>query len=376
MNRRDMLGFGLGALGAMTALSRTASAQRHLELGLPAPTKSYRRIGTEAAFATQPQLDGFREIGKYLSDSPDLSFTRMLLADSAYSRDMTPRLLNIGEGRIAELDADGVAMQVLSLTSPGVQIFSPDAAHGIAQASNDILYEAIRKHPTRFAGLAAIAPHDPKRSVQEMERAVKKLELNGFIINSHTNGEYLDQEKFWPILEAAEALDRPIYIHPRSLPDAALPPFNVYGLGGASWGYAVETGTHGMRLLFSGVFDRFPKLQVALGHMGEGIPYWVYRFDHMYEKAKANWGSGALKERPSTYLKRNMMITTSGMFSVPVLKYCMEVIGVDNIMWAADYPYQANREAAAFLDNADISEADRIKIYSGNAERFFHLRTA
>jgi len=374
MNRRELLGLA-GALGAVAAFPRAAAAQRSLELDLPAPTKQYRRIGTEAAFATQPQFDGFREVGKFLSESRDLNFTQMLLTDNPYSRDMAPRLLNIGDNRVAEMDADGVAMQVLSLTSPGVQLFTPDVAVAIARESNDILHDAIRKHPTRFVGLAAIAPHDPKRAVQEMDRAINQLGLNGFIVNSHTDGQYLDEEKFWPILEAAEALDRPIYIHPRSLPDASIKPFDVYGLAGASWGYAVETGTHGMRLLFSGAFDRFPKLRIALGHMGEGIPYWVYRFDHMYEKAKANWGTGSLKEKPSFYLKRNMMITTSGMFSEPVLKYCMEVIGVDNIMWAADYPYQANREAAAFMDNAAISEEDRVKLYSGNAERFFHIKS-
>ncbi len=373
MHRRNLLGLA-GAAGAAAMLPGVARAQRSLEEGLPVPTGNYRRIGTEAAFATQPQLEAFRAVRKYLEDSPELAFAGILLGDNAYAKDMTPRLLNIGEGRIAEMDSDGVAMQVLSLTSPGVQIFSADTATAVARESNDILAEAIRKNPSRFAGLAAIAPHAPEESVKEMERAVNKLGLNGFIVNSHTDGEYLDQEKFWPILEAAEALDRPIYIHPRTLPKEALGPFNAYGLQGASWGFAVETGTHGMRLLFSGAYDRFPGLKVVLGHMGEGIPYWVYRFDHMYEKAKANWGTGGLKEKPSHYLKRNMMITTSGMFSEPVLKYCMEVIGADNIMWAADYPYQANREAGVFLDAADISEDEKVKIYSGNAERVFHLR--
>jgi len=372
MDRRNLLGLA-GALGAAALLPKAAQAQKSIEGGFPKPTGKYKRISTEEAFATRPQLEGFRDIGKYLDEGADLSFTQILLGDSPYARDMTPRLLDIGEGRIAELDADGVAMQVLSLTSPGVQMFSADTAVSIARESNDILVEAVRKYPTRFAGLAAFAPQDPKRAVIEMERAINELKLNGFILNSHTAGHYMDEEQFWPILEAAEALDRPIYIHPRSLPEASIAPFRPYGLGGASWGYAVETGTHGMRLLFSGVFDRFPRLKIVLGHMGEGIPYWVYRFDHMYNTAKQNWGSGGLKETPSFYLKRNMMITTSGMFSEPVLKYCMEVIGVDNILWAADYPYQDNREAAAFLDKAKISEADKIKIYSGNAERVFHL---
>ncbi len=373
MQRRDILGLA-GAIGAAAALPGVANAQRSLEEGrFPKPSGKYKRIGTEAAFATQPQLDGFRDIGKYLAEGADLSFTQILLGDSDYAKDMTPRLLNIGEGRIAEMDDGGVAMQVLSLTSPGVQLFSADTAVSIARESNDILAEAIAKHPSRFAGLAALSPQDPKRAVVEMERAVTRLGLNGFIVNSHTDGHYLDEEQNWPILEAAEALGRPIYIHPRSLPETSIAPFRPYGLGGASWGYAVETGTHGMRLLFSGVFDRFPNLKIVLGHMGEGIPYWVYRFDHMYETARRNWGTGGLVNTPSFYLKRNMMITTSGMFSESVLKYCLEVIGPDNIMWAADYPYQNNREAAAFLDAAAIPETQKIQIYSGNAERIFHL---
>jgi len=356
-------------------MATLSAAGRTIEAGFPKPSSRYRRIATEEAFATPPQLDGFRDIGKFLAQGADLSFTQILLGDSDYARDMTPRLLDIGAGRVAQMDADGVDMQVLSLTSPGVQLFSPDTAVAIARESNDILADAIRKHPGRFAGLAAIAPHDARRSVTEMDRAINRLGLNGFIVNSHTNGEYLDEEKFWPILEAAEALDRPIYIHPRSLPETSLAPFRPYGLAGASWGYAVETGTHGMRLLFSGVFDRFPNLKIILGHMGEGIPYWVYRFDHMYATAKRNWGTGSLKEAPSFYLKRNMLITTSGMFSEPVLRYCLEVLGADNILWAADYPYQDNREAAAFLDAARIPEADKVKIYSGNAERVFHIKT-
>jgi predicted TIM-barrel fold metal-dependent hydrolase len=374
MNRREMLTLA-GSVGAAMALPKAAQAQKTRDQ-LPKPSSRYRRIATEEAFATLPQLQGFRDIGKLLENGSDFSFTQILVGDSPYAKGMTPRLLDIGDGRVAAMDEDNVAMHVLSLTSPGVQMFEPNTAISIAQQSNDILAEAIRRHPTRFAGLAAIAPHDAKRSVPEMERAITKLGFNGFIVNSHTNGEYLDEQKFWPILEAAEALDRPIYIHPRSLPEESLAPFRPYGLGGASWGYAVETGTHGMRLLFSGVFERFPKLKIILGHMGEGIPYWVYRFDYMYHTAKRNWGSGNLKESPSFYLKRNMMITTSGMFSEPVLRYCLEVLGADNILWAADYPYQDMREAASFLDAARIPEADKVKIYSGNAERAFRLKSA
>jgi 2,3-dihydroxybenzoate decarboxylase len=370
------LALAAGAAGAAALLPKAAQAQRSLENEFAKPTGKYRRVTTEEAFATRPQLEGFRDIGKYMSKASDISFGATLNGDSKYAKDMTPRLLDIGEGRLAEMNADGIELQVLSLTSPGVQSFSPEFASIVARESNDILVDAIRKNPTRFAGLAALAPHDPKRAVPEMERAINQLGLNGFIINSHTAGEYLDEEKYWPILEAAEALDRPIYIHPRNLPDDASRPFDKYGLGGASWGFAVETGTHGMRLMHSGVFDRFPKLKIVLGHMGEGIPYFIYRFDHMYQKAHDNWGTGNLKEKPSFYLKRNMMITTSGMFTDPVLRYCIEVLSADNIMFAADYPYQSNREAGLFMDAAKISETDRVKIYSGNAERVFHLKKA
>lgn len=370
IDRRRLLG-AAGAAGALGSLGfTTASVNDARAQGSAA---RYRRIGTEAAWASEPQLEGFGAIAQSIWSEPDVGFARILVGDSDYARRMTPMLADIGEGRLADMDRAGVSLQVLSLTSPGVQLFDADTAVTVARESNDILAATVRRYPERFAGLAAFAPQAPERAVREMERAVGDLGLNGFIVNSHTDGEYLDQEKFWPILEAAEALQRPIYIHPRSLPADAIRPFQDYGLGGAGWGFAVETGLHGMRLLMSGVFDRFPGLQIVLGHMGEGIPYWVYRFDYMYEEARRNWGSGNLRRAPSEYLGENVMITTSGMNHEPALRYCLEVLGPDAIMWAADYPYQTNEDAVAFLDGADIPEDHRVKIYSGNAERVFHL---
>ena len=147
-------------------------------------------------------------------------------------------------------------------------MFHVDTATALASLVNDRIAEAVRKHPARFAGLATLAPQDPKRAVAEMERAIQRLKLNGFIINSHTNNEYLDQQKFWPILEAAEGLDAPIYIHPRAPADGMAAPFRDYRLEAAVWGYGVEVGTHAVRLMMSGVLDRFPKLKVVIGHMG------------------------------------------------------------------------------------------------------------
>ena len=336
-------------------------------------TANFRRIATEEAFTTQEVVDRLSEVTQGLSENMDHFFVRGLL-----NRPNDPRkwkLLDVDTGRIAAMDAAGVDMHLLSLTSPGVQLFDADTAAGLAASVNDELAETIRRHPTRFAGLAAVAPQDPVRAAKEMERSINALGLHGFVINSHTNGEYLDQPKYWPILEAAEALDRPIYIHPRTLPDNAIAPYRDHFLWSAMWGYAVETGLHGMRLIVSGAFDRFPKLKIVLGHMGEGIPYWVYRIDHMYNVVSAN-AEERLKRKPSDYLKDNFLITTSGMNHHPALEYCLKVLGPENIMWAIDYPYQDSHEAVGFLDSAEISNADKALIYGGNAAKAFHIADA
>lgn len=356
-------------LGASAALA-SASAAGAARIGT---RPRIRRIATEEAFATPEQLDALRAITRSNWNNEDANFWRGILSNPDDERPAP--LLDIGEGRLRDMDANGVDMQLLSLTSPGVQMFDADTGAAIATSSNDRLAAAIARHPDRFAGLAAIAPQDPKRAVKELERAIGGLKLNGIIINSHTNGEYLDQERYWPILEAAEAMNAAIYIHPRTLPETAIGPYRDYNLWTAMWGYAAETGLHGMRLLTSGVLDRFPKLKIVLGHMGEGIPYWVYRIDHMYAVTSRRLPV-KLKMKPSEYLLRNFMITTSGMNHLPAFDYCMRVLGADNIMWAIDYPYQASAEAVTFMDAASISDGHRAKVYHGNAERVFHIAPA
>ncbi|WP_129793768.1 amidohydrolase family protein [Sphingosinicella sp. CPCC 101087] len=332
--------------------------------------ESWRRIATEEAFATRELAGAMRRLVDAGGSSVDLMFWRGLLFRE--DDDRLANLLDLDERRLATMDANGVDMHVLSLTSPGVQMLDPAEAAEIAADANDQLAAAIARHPGRYAGLAAFAPQDPEEAVREMERSVTRLGLNGFIVNSHTDGEYLDQPKYWPILEAAEALGAPIYIHPRSLPDEAVGPYRDHSLWTAMWGFAAETGLHGMRLIVSGVLDRFPKLKIVLGHLGEGIPYWVYRIDHMYPKM-ARRHPVRIELAPSEYLKRNFVITTSGMNHHPALEYCLQVLGPDNIMWAIDYPYQAMDEAVAFMDGAPISDADRRKIYSLNALREFRI---
>ena len=332
-----------------------------------------RRIATEEAF-TIPEVAA--ALGG-LCDSPDHSIDMMLVRKiyseaSTYHAGFLAPLLDIGEGRLRDMDANGVDMQLLSLTAPGVQMFDADTACELATLANDRLAEAIAAHPGRFAGLASFAPHAPLRAAREMERAVQKLRLNGFIVNSHTNNEYLDHPKYWPVLEAAEALDRCIYIHPRGPSDQLAGPMRDYGMFAALWAYGMEVSTHAVRLILSGVFDRYPRLKICLGHMGEAVHFWSWRMDFMSARAQ---GAGAprLKLKPSEYLKRNFVITTSGQESPLALEFSIRQLGIDNVMWAIDYPYQPSAPAVQFMDQAPLTEAQRHQVYHGNAERVFHI---
>jgi 5-carboxyvanillate decarboxylase len=329
-----------------------------------------RRIATEEAFATPEQFEAMTTTCRTTWDSLDFVLWRQL-TDRSKPSVLRERLLDVDHQRLEIMDELGVAMHVLSLTAPGVQMFDADTATAIAESANDRLADTIARHPGRYAGLAAFAPQDPKRAALEMERAIRKLGLNGFILNSHTNGEYLDQPKFWPILEAAEALDAPIYIHPRCPPDALASLYRDYRLESATWGFQAETGLHGMRILLSGVLDRFPKLKLVLGHMGEGIPYWLWRIDYTYNAFHPP--GQRMQLTPSEAFRRNFVITTSGVNSHATLKYVIEVLGIDNVLWAIDYPYQAAPGSVEFMNTAPVSEADREKLFHGNAERIFRI---
>jgi len=362
MDRREVLAGAAMLSGALLGGEALAQAGRR-------STRNFRRIATEEAFATPEFVEACRDIVKAGWNSKDLDFWRGLLF-----RQNDPRLadlLDLDQQRLATMDKQGIDMQLLSLTSPGVQFFEPMTATTLATTANDHLAEAIRRHPTRYAGLAAFAPQDPKGAVKEMERAINGLKLNGFILNSHTNGEYMDDPKFRPILEAAAALG-PIYIHPRPLPDTIDGPYRDMGLWTAMWGFQVETSLHALRILFSGAFDDFPDLKIVLGHMGEGIPYWLYRLDYMYPKMERMF-TRKLKKKPSEYVKSNFIITTSGMNDPAALKYCVEVLGPRNVMWAIDYPYQEAEEATTFMNTAPVSDEDKALIFSGNAERVFKI---
>ena len=334
-----------------------------------------KRIATEEAFVTQEIADEWAKLlAKGAPGEP--GFRKMgetILADSPGTRLVHQRLLDLGEGRLAHMDETGIDMQVISITSPGVQVFEPALAMALARQANDRLSEATRAHPDRFVGLAAVAPQDPASAAQEIERAVKQLDLRGILINSHTFGEYMDDAKYWEIFAAAEANDVPIYLHPRTPSPAMVTPFLDYGLFFAGWGFTIETATHALRLIMGGVFDRFPRLRIILGHMGEGLPYWLQRLDNRYLLQVKIGAVNRMPRLPSEYFRDHFLITTSGVCSHPALRHTLDVLGAEKVLFAADFPYESVEEAVTFMDSAPINEEDRQKIYQTNAEKLFRL---
>src|SRR5215510_3016020 len=344
----------------------------------PSSTKDYKRIATEEAFATRDQIALFR---KRLADGyDDPGFLRLwgfyLNSTSDRARFIVDRLQDLGPNRIADMDASGIDMQVLSLTSPGVQVFDAATANALAADANDELADAIRKYPTRYTGLAAAAPQDPKTAAKEIQRAVTKLGLKGVILNSHTLGERLDDPKFWDIFAAAESLDVPIYLHPNSPPRDMIQPYLEKGLDGAVFGFQAETGLHMLRIIVSGLFDEFPRLKFGIGHCGEALPFWLYRIDYMHAaatRANRHPHMRKLKRTPGEYLRENVYVTNSGVAWEPAIMLCHQVMGPDHLLYAMDYPYQYLPSEVTVSDNLPMSAADKKKYFQTNAEKLFKI---
>ena len=277
-------------------------------------------------------------------------------------------LCDLGEGRIAAMAAAGIDLAVLS--NVGTVQGSLDAATAMrmAQQANDRLAEAVQAHPDHFAGFATVPLQDPKAGADEFERAVRDLGMKGALILGQTDGLYLDDDRFAPLWERAEALDSPIYLHAA---DAAVLPVTYAGrpeLDGATWSWTAETAAHTLRLIFGGVFTRFPKARLLLGHMGETLPYLLWRLD---KRAQAFSEGEAVK--PSEIFRRNIAITTAGAFSDEPLDCAIKALGDDSIMFSVDHPFEDMHEASAWLDAAPLSEQQREKISSENARRILRL---
>ena len=329
----------------------------------------FRRIATEETFAIPEYLEAMTEA---VTNDPGFEpgWLDYVSGEFPFYNKVIRQIVDFDGERLEIMDAAGIDVAVLSLWSPGVQNFGTAQAAELAALSNDRLAEAIERHPTRYGGLAAVAPQNPEGAAQELERAVKSLDLNGFLINSHTNSEFLDDQKFWPILESAVANDVPFYLHPRRPPAQMAPAFTDYQLSGALWGFAIETSTHVIRMIMAGVFDQFPDLRIVLGHMGEGIPFWLHRLDTISGRST---GGAVLKRKPSEVFRENFSITTSGMSWEPILNLSVDVLGADNIMFATDYPFGSYEQDVAWLDGVNMPDADKALIYSGTAERVFGL---
>jgi 2,3-dihydroxybenzoate decarboxylase/5-carboxyvanillate decarboxylase len=373
IDRRRALG-GMASVAAGAAAAGLASGPASPAQAQPrAGGRRVRKIATEEACSIPEVAEALRQVARTTWTNLDMRLVNDIYnAPAGTPNPLRRQLLDLDGERLAVMDQHGVDMHLLSLTAPGVQMFDADTGTALAALANDRLAEVVRRHPTRFAALAAIAPQDPARAAKELERAVGTLGLNGVVINSHTENEYLDQQRFWPILEAAEALKAPIYIHPRAPSDGMAAPFRDYRMETAVWGYGVEVGTHAVRLMLSGTLDRFENITIVLGHMGEAVPFWLWRLDYMGNPAR---GRSANKRRASEYFQRNFAITTSGVEDSLALRYSIDKIGVERVMWAIDYPYQPTAPAVAWIDKAPLSTEERELVCHGNAERIFRIAT-
>jgi predicted TIM-barrel fold metal-dependent hydrolase len=288
------------------------------------------------------------------------------------SSDVAERLDDVGALRLREMDEAGIDLQVLSQSTPGLQAVDAATAPALARGADDRLLAAVKRHPRRFSAFAALPTADPRAAADELERAVTQLGFKGAMVNGMTGGVFHDDRRFWPIWERAAQLDVPIYIHP-SLPHPAV--IETYykdyaqshpGLLRAAWGFTVETATQGIRFVLSGVFDAYPNLKIILGHMGEGLPFLLWRISHGLR--------GSMKEKTfRDIFCEHFWITTSGFFSDQALLNCMSEMGIDRILFSVDYPFAENPPGTEWLKTLPLGPEDTEKLCHGNARRLLKL---
>jgi len=322
-----------------------------------------RTITLEEHYATPGFLNG-----------PGRSFVERAARTGDRMGRILEQVREAGAKRVAEMDAAGIDVQVLSLNSPGVEQLDAMEAAALAREANDFVADAAQRYPDRFAGFAAVPIAAPDQAAEELERTVRDYAFKGTLINGHHRGRYLDDPFFAPILKRAEGLGVPIYVHPTQPPqpvvDALYSGFSPdvsFLFANAGWGWHIETAVHVLRMILGGVFDRFPKLQVIVGHMGEGLPFMQSRADIMTTALTG------LKRPVSAYLCENVHYTFSGFNYTPNFLDLLLQVGVDRIMFSADYPYGSMAQARAFLDHLPVGAADRERIAHGNAERLLGL---
>jgi 2,3-dihydroxybenzoate decarboxylase len=287
----------------------------------------------------------------------------------ALTENFYKRLTDYGELRLGAMDRAGIAKSVLSVAGPGVQAErDPAVATRKARESNDDLAAQIAKRPDRFAGFAHLAMQDPKGAADELERCLRDLKFCGAMINGHTLGQYLDHPSLAPFWERADALGAVIYIHPGD-PVEPLKVLEGYPvLQRPMWGWGVETGSHAMRLVVAGIFERYPRARLMLGHLGETLPYLLWRLD-----SRAEFQGFKLPMKPSEYIKRNVNVTTSGMCDGPPLRCALDSLGRESVMFSADYPFEEAEEAGHFMDTVEIDESLRADVAYNNAAKLLGI---
>jgi len=285
------------------------------------------------------------------------------------------RLADLGALRLKEMDEGGIDIQVLSPGAPSVQKMDPESAVTIARRANDRLNEACRAHPKRFAAFTILPTPAPKAAADELERTVTKYGFKGAMIHGLTVGVFHDDKRFWPIYERAQALEVPIYIHPSYPHPAVIEAYYKEYLAdwpviaSAGWGFTVETATQGIRMVLSGMFDAYPKLQIILGHLGEGLPFSLWRINQAFQRR----GNKAADKSFRDVFREHFHVTTSGNFSDTALQCCIAELGIDRVMFSVDYPFVENPPGVAWIAALALDAADKEKILSGNAKRLMRM---
>ncbi len=305
----------------------------------------------------------------FLQDTQKIDFANMNQENVA---DFQNRLLDFDDLRIKAMDKAGIEISVLSLTDPGIQGLA-DTRHAIELASktNDFLAEKISRNPQRFRGFACLPLQDPITAAKELERCVQQHGFVGGLVNGQTLGSYLDEQKFYSFWKKVEELNVPIYLHPGNPQQMPLNYKDQDELAGPLWGWSVETGTHALRMVFSGLFDLFPSIKIILGHMGETIPYLLWRLDSRWNIINQ---PKKLQKSPSQYIKENFYVTTSGMCSNGPLTCAIQELGEERVMFSVDYPYESSEIATQFIENAPFSKKVLEKICYENAQNILKLK--
>jgi uncharacterized protein len=324
-----------------------------------------RTIAIEEHFLSR----GFREVLQSHASSQGGGSNPIMTAERL------AKLADLGTLRLHDMDMAGIDLQVISDVGSNIVSRPGDEGVQLAREANDQVAAAIAAHPDRFAGFATLPMTEPEAAAEELERAVRSLGLKGAMIHGVTEGRFLDDPAFLPVLERAAALAVPIYLHPAFPPApvrdayyAGLDPAVSFVLATSGWGWHSEVGIHALRLILSGAFDRLPTLQIIIGHMGEMIPFMLARIDDWLTPMAKQ-----LQRSVSEYVVHHFHLTTSGFFTDPPLLLAMQVMGADRIIFSVDYPFSANEQGRAFLDHAAISPAEKEQISHLNAERLLRL---